>query len=1241
MRCAALAALLLAWSSVALAQRPAVLVVTPVRTVAGWVDLDYLAQLHSAGFEVDYTDGLTDFTWERIQNYNVLVLYSVPPTQGVNAWPFSGSQPIYRDAFIDLVERFLQQGGGVLLLATETQIRVTLVRELINRWGADLPLERIVDADHAGVMSRMPTAPLAYTDSIAASPVSSGVRGIWYPTLPQYNSAHTAPLQVDGHWQVVVRAMASAHTAPVDLSNATYPGPPNPVIRPNGVSAPPLFAIRQYGTGRIALGSQFPTYSLGSGTKWLYNREILSTGVQGTPSDFDVLLQNSFRWLAAPSLQSQTVGGYVMPANRLVAPNDRPEAMADYKEVASKPDDPSVLQPPTNTTLFKGIIGAQTSLSGGSGTVAEYAAAAKGAGLDFLVFLEDFSRLDASKLDQLKSQCRQYSDGSLTLYAGYRLDNNIGNHMFFFGDGVVMPPATVLTGPDQKTFELQGETAPGVYGITPTYPIDFILSITGSAQVGYYDFSHSGMGMRLPDARLYGMAALRTYRDGALIDDARSAYLTTAQSSSVPAPIAVHLVSSPAALSAAANATQGITYGMAKTRSTLWSDALRYSSQYDCLNVFSSSGPLIQRWPWCGRLTTFGAEPFVTGRSRMDAPLYVSAPKGLREIRIYDGERLFRRFVLHGEQVFNTVLHLESSIQRNLVLVAEDVAGGQAISAARRSWKDGGLSPVFCSDRINDCGNMALARGPFPVTVLRTPAVADAGVTWDGGPRGVLTPIVFEGSNPMLDSDQGTAIGDQYNQTPLVQFADEGALSVRSVRNELIDPRVPSLSPWRTYGPRQATRLMDFTLDYIQWDRASVGPPDTGWVGPPEQTDCNAAIFRGAITFKQALQVSDLRLLKNWQWIPSLPITLVIGRGTQIQNKIDVASAGKGPQSFRLETGDWFGFYSTKTANSQVFVNRGGALELQLGQPPDSSWLTVWAAMDNPSVGAGQTYKYELFSAGCPLDAAAHSAEALRDQVGYLAVPERLQVTRGRRGTPSGPFETTHANSYAVHIVVPRPTAVHNLPVPLIVKDLNPRWSAGLWQLRGFVKGAYGSGENRYRSVGVDVDGRAYVPLFPDLAATTEVEIGHPVSADAKGANLFIQVTALAGGTNDAPAYEWSVEVNNPTDQAVTSTLSQRMALPGLNFGTQTMTLAPGEQKVLFRSAPPTVPPTRTNTATATRPPTVTRTPTKTRTPTLVPSSTPTRTTTRTRTPTSGYAAAYGAPSSTPTPTATPRPTNY
>ena len=276
-------------------------------------------------------------------------------------------------------------------------------------------------------------------------------------------------------------------------------------MRPGGVSAPPLFAIRQYGAGRVAPRRRScRPYSIGAGTKWLYNREVLSTGINGTQSDFGLLLQNTFRWLAAPSLQSQALGGYVTPAERLVVAEPPAEAHHVLSRDRSHPDDRPSCGRRANATLFKGLIGAQTQPERRQGTVAQYAAAASQAGLDFLVFLEDFAQLDAAELDQLKADCRQYSDAQLTLYPGYRLDNNIGNHMFLFGAGVVMPPAPVLTGPGQKTFMLQGETSPGVFGSTPTYPIDFVLSLTGKTQIGYYDFAHSGMGLRLPDARLYG-----------------------------------------------------------------------------------------------------------------------------------------------------------------------------------------------------------------------------------------------------------------------------------------------------------------------------------------------------------------------------------------------------------------------------------------------------------------------------------------------------------------------------------------------------------------------------------------------------------------------------------------------------------------------------------------------------------------------------------------------------------------
>jgi hypothetical protein len=1210
---AVLLALLLSVSRAAAQQQPAVLVVSPLGAGGGWVDLDYLSELRAAGFQVDYTDSMADFTWDRIKQYNVLVVFTCPPPPGINAGSFTGTQQLDQDDFIALVERFLQQGGGVFVMATETQIRITLLRNLLTRWGADLPLERIADPDHHGVMSRMPTVSLTYTSAVAPSAVSDGVHGLWYPTDPYYNSAFTAPLSVDGHWQVVVQGMPSSRTVPVDLSTATTPLPPNPLIRPGGVSAPPLVAIRPYGAGRLALMSQLPAFSIGSGTKWLYDSEVLSTGVSGMPSDLSTLLENSFRWLAEPSLQSKAVGGYVTPASRLLPPNREPGAVNAYPEIAPHPDDPSSLDPPADTSLFKGVIGVQTSLTGGSGTVADYAAAARRAGLDFLVFLEDFTQLDAGKLSQLAAACRQSSDGHLTLYPGYRLDNNIGNHMFLFGTGAVMPPAQVLTPPARETFMLQGETAPGIFGLTPTYPIDFILGLTGNTQIGYYDFSHSGLGMRVSDARLYGMAAVRTYRGGTLIDDATADFLTTAQATSVPAPIAVNLIHDPATLVAAAAAGQGLTYAQARSRDHLWDDALRYGSQYDCLNVFPSSGPLILRWPGCGRLTTLGAEPFVTGRSRMDSPLYVTAPQGLRDIRIYDGGRLFRRFVLNGQRAFSTVLHLEASVQRNLVVIAEDRVGGQAISAARRSWKDGSLTPVFCSDRINDCGNVFLAHGPYPMTVLRTPEVPDSGVTWDGGPRGILTPIMFEGSNPLLQSDQGTAVGDQYNQTPLLDFGDEGAVAVRSVRDQLIDPRVVALDPWRTYGPRAASHLMSFSLSYVQWDRASVAVPPTGWSGPPQQTGCNAAIFRGTVDFTQPLNVTSLRVLRNWHWIPSLPMHVVAGNGATVSTDFDVASVGAGSQSVRINPGDWFGFYSPQTANSQLFINRGGPLDLRVTQPPDSTWLSLWAVTDGTAEGSGRSYGYELFSVGCPLDAAVHDAKAMSQQVAYLASPERLQVTRGRRAATAGAFET-QLDRYAVHIVVPPPSAVRNLTIPVVVQGLNPRWSAGLWQLHGFVKGDYGSGNDRYRSIGIDPDGNAYVPLYPDLAPRTEVEIGHPVSADTRGSSLFIQVTALSGGTDGAPVYEWVVEANNPTDQPITSTLMQRMALPNLAFGTQTVTLAAGEQRVVYRSALAPAPPTPSaielvRTA-------LTPSPRPSRTATRVSTSQPTRTWTRPPAPT-------------------------
>ena len=58
--------------------RPAILFCSPEGLAGGWLDLDYASELHRQGFEVDYTNSLADITWDRIRQYNVLVIYVTP-----------------------------------------------------------------------------------------------------------------------------------------------------------------------------------------------------------------------------------------------------------------------------------------------------------------------------------------------------------------------------------------------------------------------------------------------------------------------------------------------------------------------------------------------------------------------------------------------------------------------------------------------------------------------------------------------------------------------------------------------------------------------------------------------------------------------------------------------------------------------------------------------------------------------------------------------------------------------------------------------------------------------------------------------------------------------------------------------------------------------------------------------------------------------------------------------------------
>lgn len=1143
-----------------LAANPAILILSPQGAGAGWVDLDYLKELQQQGVEVDYTNSFADVTWERIKQYNALVIYMTPDAFAVTNMG-QRSDPPRVAQFTGLVDKYLASGGGVFLLAPENNMGKQMVAELTDRWGAKLPVELIDEQDKAKIAPMThnnQATPLAFTEQIFPSPVSQGVKQIWYPLFPAYNGGMGGPLSVDEQWTVVVKASKTAVTKPIDTSQSTS-RIANEFKRTTPVPEPPLFAIREVGGGRVALMHHWQQFSIGSGTKWIYNREVLDRGLNGKPSDFGLLLQNTFRWLAAPSLKSGALGGFVTKPEQLQPPNQRPENLLDYAETKTAYDLTALktVTVPPALKLYRGLIGARSQYSSGAGTVAEYAKAAQQAGLDFVVFLEDFDKLTPQKLEALATECRQNSSATLLLLPGFNIRNNIGDHMFFYSPDPVWLPDLVLTGKDKKTLYIQEVNDKGQYTGYITPFLDWVLGAyhVEKGQVGYYDFASAPHGQRMHDLKLYAAAGIRYYKGGKLVEDNTADYLVTAMCTIPPAPVSINEVNSPAELLAEARSGHALTYGQAasldaKAGNGLFMSALRWTHQYDSAPVFTSDGPLILAWTGCWRVWTLGAEEFVTSKNIMYAPIKVTAAKGLKSISIYNGAQLFRRFACGGKQEFAQTLVLDATIHRDLVLIAEDMAGGKAVSFARRCWKDGALAPSFCSDHVNDGGMCSLAHGPISLPFNRIPPLSYnlCGDTWDGGPTGVMPLAGNQNTLPVLETNLGKEDANRMEQIPILEYDDEGVLAVANQRQELYDPGLLNVvNPWHTYGPiagptQQFTNRQRLRL-YVT---RTVGQPDTGWAAPGIREGVNPSLFTDIITIKNDCTVKSL-LLGSLQRNANGYLVIGTAAGTQT---VDMA-ASEYPE-FQLKLGEWFGFYAKHLGNAQLFINRGDTLTLRTG-----GGIELYAAMKEQPLKKGDTYTFELSVLGFPLNMEISGAADLQRYVAYLQAPQGMQLTRGTRLDTPGLLELTPSNG-AVELSIPKPAADLNLALPVRLEKLNPRWSAGLFQKAGYSKGYYGPGKNRYRALGIDFDGHAYLPLYIDAVPTTAILAGHPLIAGPEGRELFIQVTKMS----DAPP-TWHIAVNNPTDHAITTTLKQAMNLPGLDFPEQKLTLQAGEYVVL------------------------------------------------------------------------------
>ncbi|HEY3417746.1 MAG TPA: hypothetical protein VGM23_12755 [Armatimonadota bacterium] len=1141
-------------------KKPSILIVTgrdKLPSIYG--DFNWYRQLNAHGLQLD-THFLNDeparpFNWELISKYNCLIFLDLPVDgemvkKGGAPVNYLWTKPPFREEMLPLLERYLEAGGGVFFLPDFQSYDVALlhmqkVEAYLQHWGARLPLESIHDPVTA---ARHPRNGLTYiyADAIAPSPVSTGVRGIWFPVgdlSPWSYMTVGQPIDVSKEWTPVVNGGRSSFTQDRTVSTKSTEDALAPTMyhRPNQQTPPTLYAIREAGNGRLALTVMWNIFTVHGGTSWIHDGVVIDKGLNGRPSDFGKLFENTLRWLSEPSLQNGKVGGYAQDPLQLIHPNLRKKP-ADYHAEFDTYQNPT---PPG--TVYRGLIGAHTAYSGGSGNVADYAAAATRAGLDFVVFLEQLGKISEADYRKLEADCQKNSTGKLLLIPGLRFTNNIGNPMFGYGFGIPWLKPSQLAGPNKDQLRTQCFDAKGELTYSDEDAKNWIWTFLGADRnIGYYDFSNNP-GIPVRNLRLYGNLGVMTYRNGKLVEDITADYLDNVADGDPPLACAVDLVESPRELTAAVKAGHYLTHVAADSLAAV-PHAMWYGHAYGRHNVYPSNGPQIKSWAETQRVLTYAGESFVPTRARVRPLLWLTSDVGLKEVVIYSETKPIRRLLLNGVKEYQQQFEWAFDRQRQLTVQVTDVKGHRAVSAALESWSDANANG-WCGDRQNG----ELWHGPGWILPPRWPDFV-TGNTWDGGPRAYIglveqcTPgvVVNQEKKWVAEGGWSTMGGRGFEGNMYPTCFDDSVANAGFIAAHKYAPGVVA-NAYHTLGPIVPTEFLTLSGRRTQYVQRITGPSE-GHALFPRREGGNLALIESTVTLKKDVDVVNLFVMgiqplnfaKNTS---NLPLWAVRSddRSPLAFGGYETFQAGKGVSPLPpVKPGGYLAMVPSQTGNIGIVFNVG-TQPVQLTAGPEWQITLPTAAGAHK---AGETFQSRLLVIHDALDETALNGLRVERLRRYLGLTGEngcgLKVNKGKVVAQFG-LQDLAADNGLVDCEIPRPDFKTNIPLGLRFSGLNPNWAIGELQLTGYSPGFYTNGTNVYRSLGMDDQGLVHLAVYPDFVPNTHIVVGHPVQCDTP--DLIIELALL----NDKP-YQYHVAVNNPTDKPIKTTLKKSMNLPAFDF---------------------------------------------------------------------------------------------
>ena len=1077
-------------------------------------------------------------SWEILSRHNIIVFgdqfYSLSQPSAD-----TGKIPPRLLAQIPLLLRFVKEGGGIFFSGpgeADFGESVKTMNHVMKAFDAAAVQEVIKDN---ATLLRPPNCgefkEWCWTDKIVKHPLTEGVGGLWYPAVHAGDGGMgILPIRVGPDWQVLVRGMPTAAGYGIDPDD---PAGTKLVKTPGKVkSSPVMIAVRQYGKGRMVFWPMWSSFGVFAGSYYA-DGLLLDGELGGRKSDGKTLIKNLLRWLAEPSQGSKTVGLFD-PASHKPPPMPATDVASELKRWST----PGRRDYPRQ---YKGLVGAHSTLSDGRDPPEKMIAAARKAGYDFIAFTEDLTRMTEGKWKRLVRICdKAGTTGGFRAYPGLDFLDDAGNRSVTFGHRW-WPAKDSFSKTHSGRLKWLYDASYQVSNLPGTWPPRVII--------------RSKTNNKPPALQaLWSFFSPYCYEGGKLVDDSFHQWRKTIGRHVFfmnTGLMAVHTVRS--ARQIAASTSDGLyqTIVRADNLAQVLSRIVGCVGPMGYFPTYISTGPRIVDFRLKALSGGEGVDLEIENNNRMVLHVLVEADDDLKEISIYDGEHLVRRFRPDARK-FERFLTFHPSAYRAFSMTVVDEAGRRAQS--NTAW-------MQIQERVHRrCGDnwnwMRTGKGrrwtpPMPLMLEATTRgkPRPAYFCEPAGPgHGGLPPATGRYVTP--DFQQISVDGQKpwpgNHPAMIMDFATVGrygSIVTNVVDHDYVVDRPAGYTTGAFQGPY---KVIDSPWPALRKQ----------WSPEPRFNGITVSRYAGKVTFTRKVSVADeggevhVRLGSSdarghnpsGKGQSVFEVMQPDGRVEYIQFS---ELKDKTSRSGEIPAGGHFAWYGPDAPGMGAVIGLKPGIKYNLYKQGTYSWLSFGRAISSPVTPPVEVTWDCLFvtdwgnttNSNAPVQAVRlglgvvgkPTAYTVKPKVGSVADQRFFLTLATDAGGFSGRIVKTDGKLLPLHL-------------PVMVRGLNRRWDAGIWYRGRTDLETIHKHRDRWGVTSPYRMTATYEPRFDELQWIPVLDggVGYcQIDTDKQDPDVFVGNFLVCDASDafisvvDAAAGRCTFEIHNPTEKELTCTV--------------------------------------------------------------------------------------------------------